>query len=329
MKKAFSLLLAFVLLCPILTVNAQEARKSVILGGMPFGLTLYTGGVIVINLDSDGAARAAGVRENDIITRVNGKEIQSNEQLRDLISSSQGADIELSIIRGKSPISITVTPKVSPDGSGTAGMWVRDSTAGLGTVTYFDSSTMTFGALGHGICDRDTGVLMPLSSGEIVEAEVDSVTKAKKGVAGGLNGTIGDTPIGELTVNSGYGVFGRYSVAPAGEEVECALDKDIHLGEATIYSTVDDGGVQAYSVRVENLNLSDTSGQNMIIRVTDEELLSKTGGIVQGMSGSPIVQDGRIIGAVTHVFVNTPEQGYGISIGNMLDCCEQYGQLKS
>lgn len=324
LKRIIVSVLVAVMLVPGIGANAQETRRTVLLGGIPFGLKMYTGGVIVVNVDDNGAAKDAGIRESDVITRANGEEIKSNEQLQRIISDSAGEDIELSVLRGKSPISVTLTPEKNADGA-TAGMWVRDSTAGLGTVTYYDESNHSFGALGHGIYDRDTGMLMPLGSGETVKAEITSVTKAQKGVAGGLNGCIGDENIGTMTVNSGYGVFGLYEMAPDSKEIECALNDDIHLGEAAIYTTVDDGEPQTYKVEVADINIRDESGRNMIIRVIDDRLTEKTGGIVQGMSGSPIIQDGRLIGAVTHVFVNDPEKGYGISIGNMLNCYEKYG----
>lgn len=322
-------LLAAVMLCPVITASAEEQRKTVYVGGMPFGLTMYTGGVIVVNVDKndDSPAYKAGIKENDVVTKANGEAVSSNEQLQSIIRKSNGADIELSVLRGKSPISLRITPELDEDDHYTVGMWVRDSTAGLGTVTYFDKSTHSFGALGHGICDRDTGMLMPLGSGKVVEAEITSITKAKKGIAGGLNGSMTDAAIGEITLNNGYGVYGKYTAVPSGEEMPCAFDSDIRTGSATILSTVDGDGVQEYEVEIENLNLENNSGQNMVIRVTDENLLEKTGGIVQGMSGSPILQNGRLVGAVTHVFVNAPEKGYGITIGNMLSCYEQFGGI--
>lgn len=326
MIRAVCLMLATVLLCPVLTASSQEKRRAVHIGGMPFGLTMYTNGVIVVNIDDsyDSPAEKAGLRENDIITRANDEAITSNERLHEIIQSSGGSDIELSVLRGKSPISMTITPETDDDGNYTAGMWIRDSTAGLGTITYFDESTHSFGALGHGICDRDTGLLMPLGSGKIVGAQIASVTKAQKGIAGGLNGYMNDDQIGELTVNNSYGVYGKYTIFPEDEEVPCAFDDEIKTGPATICTTVDDGGIASYDVEIESLKPNDKSGQNMIVRVTDEKLLEKTGGIVQGMSGSPIIQDGRLIGAVTHVFVNSPEKGYGITIGNMLGCYERF-----
>lgn len=327
MIRYVSVMLIAVLLTPVFSVSAADERKTVRLGGVPFGLTMYTGGVIVVNVreEDDSPAYAAGIRENDLILSADGEEVSSNEELKEIVSDSGGEDIELSVIRGKSPISVTITPEQDEDGDYSVGMWVRDSTAGLGTVTYFDESTHSFGALGHGICDRDTGMLMPLGSGQVVKAEIESISKAKKGIAGGLNGIMTDDEIGELTVNSAFGVYGRYSATPEGEEYPCAYDSEIRTGKATVYTTLDDSGIGEYEVEIENLNLNDKSGQNMVLRVTDEELLDKTGGIIQGMSGSPIVQDGRLIGAVTHVFVNSPEKGYAITIGNMLSCYEQFG----
>ena len=321
--------LAAVLLCPIMTVSSQEVRRNVHVGGMPFGLTMYTNGVVVVHVDDsyNSPAVAAGLRENDVITRANDEEITSNERLHEIIAASEGEDIELSVLRGKSPISVTLTPEKDDDGNYTAGMWIRDSTAGLGTITYFDENTHSFGALGHGICDRDTGLLMPLGSGKIVKAQIGSITKAKKGIAGGLNGYMSEEEIGEMTVNNSYGVYGKYTAEPEGEEIPCAFDSEIETGAAQIITTLDDGEAQSYDVVIEGFNLNNKSGQNMVVRVTDEELLDKTGGIVQGMSGSPIIQNDRLIGAVTHVFVNSPEKGYGITIGNMLSCYEQFGGI--
>ena len=328
MNKLKRILSSALMLALMLPMAAASAEDTVILGGTPFGLTMYTGGVIVINVDDGAPAYDAGIRENDIITRANGEEITSNEQLKEIVEGSRGEDIELSLSRGESPISLSVTPRSDDDGGYTVGMWVRDSTAGLGTVTYYDESTCSFGALGHGINDRDTGLLLPLRSGRIVSAQISSVTKAQPGVAGGLNGSMSDDEIGTVTVNNAYGVYGVYETAPEGKRIACADDSEITVGEAEIYCTLDDSGPHGYSVEIEKLNMGSDTGQNMVIRVTDDELLSLTGGIVQGMSGSPIVQNGKLVGAVTHVFVNSPERGYGISISNMRTSFQQYGKVR-
>lgn len=326
-KRFFSAIIAIVFLCPAITASAATGDKEVIIGGMPFGLTMYTSGVIVISVDTgDGSpAKAAGIRENDVITKANGEEISTNEDLKRIIDASSGEDIELSLNRGKSPISLRITPKENDDGGYEVGMWIRDSAAGLGTVTYFDEGSYSFGALGHGICDRDTGMLLPLRSGKMMEAQITSTAKAQKGIAGGLNGYMTDTVIGEISVNNGFGIFGRYTDAPAGKRVKCADADEIEEGDAQMYCMVDSTGVRPYDILIEKVNRDDNSGQNMVIRVTDNELLEKSGGIVQGMSGSPIVQNGKLVGAVTHVFVNSPQTGYAIAIENMLDTYQKYG----
>ena len=319
---------ALALLLPVTAASAAD--NSVVLGGQPFGLTMYTSGVVVINVsdDDDSPARAAGVNENDIITKANGETVTSNEQLKEIVEHSRGEDIELSLSRGESPISLTITPQEDDEGGYTVGMWIRDSTAGLGTVTYYDERSCSFGALGHGINDRDTGILLPLRSGTVMEAEITSVTKAQPGAAGGLNGYMAYDVIGEITVNTDYGVFGHYDALPQGDRIACAADGEIHEGAAQIYCTLDDSGPHAYDVRIGSINTDDNNGRNMVVTVTDSDLLDKTGGIVQGMSGSPIVQDGKLIGAVTHVFVNAPERGYGISIRNMRDSFQDYGSYR-
>lgn len=326
-KAFFAVIISILLLCPIFTASAAD--KEVIIGGNPFGLTMYTSGVIVINVDDrhDSPAKEAGIRENDIITKANGEEITTNEDLKDIIKASKGEDIELSLNRGKSPISLRITPEQNDNGEYEVGMWIRDSAAGLGTVTYFDEGSYSFGALGHGICDKDTGMLLPLKSGKVVEAKVTSATKGQNGVAGGLNGYMTDAAVGEISVNTGFGIFGRYAAVPQGKRVKCAGIDEIKTGAAQIYCTVDSEGVKPYDIEIVKVNTDETTGQNMMIKVTDKALLEKTGGIVQGMSGSPIVQDDKLVGAVTHVFINSPQTGYGIAIDNMLSSYEKYGGI--
>ena len=329
MKKGQKILT--MLMIPLLTavfvapVNAVESGKMLTLGGTPFGLKLFTEGVMVINTQENAPADKAGIERGDIITKADGETVESNEQLSQIIADSRGSDIELTLERDKRPISVTVTPE-KIDGDYAAGMWIRDSTAGIGTLTYFDESTLSFGALGHGITDKDTGNIMPLSKGEILSAQITDIAKAQKGVPGGLVGEMGDETLGEISVNNDFGIYGRCKAVPDDITLPAADDSEIEKGNALIYTTVDKEGREAYEVQIEQTNLSDKSGQNMVIRVTDERLLEKTGGIIQGMSGSPIVQNGKIIGAVTHVFVNTPQRGYGITISNMLENYAVYGK---
>ncbi len=324
--KIVAITIVLIITLGIVSANAKEKeRKQVLLGGNPFGLKLFTNGVIVIEIDSDdSAAKNAGIKVNDIICKADQTTIETNEQLKELVKNSNGRKINLKIIRNNKEISKTLTPKKDNNSEYVAGMWVRDSTAGIGTVTYYDPENKSYGALGHGICDKDTGMLMPLKNGEITLANISHFSKASDGVVGGLNGYFDDQKIGSITINNGYGIYGNYYYTDSMTKVDVAKENEIRSGDAYIYATIEGNTPKKYSVKLSKLNLIDTNGQNMVVTVTDKELLSKTGGIVQGMSGSPIVQNGKLVGAVTHVFINSPEKGYGISITNMLSNYEQF-----
>ena len=309
----------------IFNVSSEEkSEKKVILGGVPFGLKLFTSGVLVVEVEKDSPADKADIKVNDIIIRANEIEIDSNEKLKEIIESTKDNEIVLTINRNGKTVSETIVPE-KKNNNYSAGMWIRDSCAGIGTITYYDPENMSFGALGHGICDPDTGMLMPLRNGDIMSATISHVTKAQDGVVGGLNGYFDDKKIGSITVNNGFGIYGNYEFVENGSFVTVANDNEIKKGEAYILSTIDEGKPKLYKVKLSKINLSKTNGQNMTVTVVDEELLKKTGGIIAGMSGSPILQNGKLVGAVTHVFVNSPEKGYGISINNMLSNYEQFG----
>ena len=197
---------------------------------------------------------------------------------------------------------------------------MRDSCAGIGTVTYYDKSTGIFAALGHGICDKDTGSLMPLGNAEVVRADIGSVTKSTAGKAGSLNGYFTDEKLGKLTRNTSCGVFGSLESGyePEGVTLELAENGEIKPGKAQLYTTINDDGVGCYEIEITQIRNTDSdSNENFVIKVTDDRLLDECGGIVQGMSGSPIVQDGKLAGAVTHVFLNNTDQGYAITAQNM------------
>ncbi len=318
MKRIVAITLLLILTFGLTTVNAQNNDK-VILGGTPFGLKIFTNGVIVIEVsDTDSPAKNSGIKVNDLIIKANDKEISSNEELKNIIESCNGLPIVLTIKRGDDFLIKNIIPEKDENNNYVVGMWIRDSTAGIGTVTYFDPNDKTFGALGHGICDKDTNMLMPLRDGEILSATISNCTKGDNGSIGGLNGYFNNEKIGDITVNNGYGIYGRYDYTESNRYIEIAEDDEIKTGKASIYSTVEGTTPQEYEVEVIRVNLNKNNGQNMIIKVTDESLLKKTGGIVQGMSGSPIIQNGKLIGAVTHVFINSPQKGYGISISNMM-----------
>ncbi len=317
-KRIVAITLLLILTFGLTTVNAQNNDK-VILGGTPFGLKIFTNGVIVIEVsDNTSPAKNSGIKVNDLIIKANDKEISSNEELKNIIESCNGLPIVLTIKRGDDFLIKNIIPEKDENNNYVVGMWIRDSTAGIGTVTYFDPNDKTFGALGHGICDKDTNMLMPLRDGEILSATISNCTKGDNGAIGGLNGYFNNEKIGDITVNNGYGIYGSYDYTESNRYIEIAEDDEIKTGKASIYSTVEGRTPQEYEVEIIKVNLNKNNGQNMIIKVTDESLLKKTGGIVQGMSGSPIIQNGKLIGAVTHVFINSPQKGYGISISNMM-----------
>ena len=319
-SKIVAFILVLLLSLGLITTNAQTATtKQVILGGTPFGLKLYTNGVIVIEVKEENSpANEAGLKVNDLIIGADNTKITSNEQLKEIIEKSDGQAVRLTIVRDGEQLTKNIVPIKDENQNYILGMWIRDSTAGIGTTTYFDAQNNTFGALGHGICDKDTNMLMPLRDGEIICATISSFQKASDGVVGGLNGYMSNETIGKITANNAYGIYGTYEYTSNCRVIDVASDNEITCGKAQIVSTIEGDTPKEYNVEITNVSLSKNSGQNMIIKVTDEELLNKTGGIVQGMSGSPIIQNGKLVGAVTHVFINSPQKGYGIAISNML-----------
>ncbi len=310
------------------TVTSTE-RPTVIPGGEAFGLKFYTEGVIVVGVESfesqDGkSVSPAGdkdIRPNDIITAINGQEVNSNDDLLSIIGKSEGKPQKLTVKRGHDTFKVSITPVKNSDGLYKIGVWVRDSTAGIGTVTFYLENGV-FGSLGHGICDVDTGELLPLRSASCWGVEIFDVNKSLRGQPGELRGVFNDdASIGNLVKNTVVGGFGVVNEGYQLKEdrIEVALSSEVKEGAVTIISTVDGKGPCEYSAEIVRINRSaDGNSKNMLIKITDQKLLEKTGGIVQGMSGSPIIQNGRLVGAVTHVLVNQPEMGYGIFIENML-----------
>ncbi len=308
-----------------------EERK-IHLSGKAFGIKLYTEGVVVIGLENISTSggqycpgSGAGLSVGDSIIEINGKKLSTAAQLSDLVLDSNGDIMCLTIAKTDGTITQgKLTPVFSEsEGRYKAGVWVRDSIAGIGTMTYIDPETNTFGGLGHGICDTDTGKLLPFGEGQIVSVVVTGVTKGAGGLPGELHGYFGSETLGTLSENCASGVFGTISSEDyiSGDMYEISMKQDIKEGCAQILTTLPGKSEpQLCDVVVERINYnSKNPGKNMVVRITDNELINATGGIVQGMSGSPIIQDGKVIGAVTHVFVNDPTRGYGIFIENMLE----------
>lgn len=309
------------------TVTQQE-RKNLYVSGESFGIKLYTDGVIVVgtqNVESDGEkinpAQEAGIEIGDVIISINNVNVYTSDDVENILNDNNGLDYTVVVKRGDRYKTFTLTPAYSTsEGCYKAGMWVRDSTAGIGTITYFDEENGTFAALGHPINDVDTNEIMPLLEGEAVQATVTKVYKATNGSTGSLSCDFKSQVIGVLTDNTQCGIFGNFAyISDAAKLYPVATKQEVEKDYAQILTTIDDQGPKYYDVEITRISYSeDNANKNMVIKVIDQELIEKTGGIVQGMSGSPIIQNGRIVGAVTHVFVNEPTKGYGIFIENML-----------
>lgn len=301
-------------------------REMVIPGGNAFGIKMFTEGVIVVGMsdiscggEGKNPAKTAGIRVGDILLSVNGEEVRTNEDVGEALSHCKGEAVKVQLSREGKEQTVELCPVRSDDGAWRAGIWVRDSSAGIGTMTYYDPARGVFAGLGHAICDVDTGDIMPLHSGEIVDVRINGVHKGESGVPGELRGSFTGKGKGDLLINSQVGIFGKCEIPElAAQAVPAAMRYEVKEGPATIRCTLDDGGPKEYEVYIEKVSIAqDHPTKNMVLRVTDEELLEKTGGIVQGMSGSPILQNGKLIGAVTHVFVSDPTRGYGIFVENM------------
>lgn len=315
-------------------VTVVEA-PTVVLGGTPFGVKLYTDGVLVVSLsDVDGKggtvspARRADLRVGDQIISIDGTAVYTNEQVAELVKRSGGKPMEFRIKRDGLESNLRITAVYSrSEGCYKAGIWVRDSSAGIGTMTFYDPATDILAGLGHAVCDVDTGDIVPISSGEIVPARIYSVTKSASGSPGELRGGFDTGSYGPLLANGSAGVYALCHSEVNGEMVEIQLKQGIRTGEAQIYTTVNGRQPDWYAARITQVRYHDENAtKNMVIEITDERLLEKTGGIVQGMSGSPIIQNGKLIGAITHVLVNDPTRGYAIFAENMLETAQSVGQ---
>lgn len=316
---------------PVKDINIEEAdRKYVAPGGELVGIRLKTDGVLIVGTESfettNGEvcpAEKAGLQAGDTLISIDGKKITLNSQLSEIFAGSEGKTLNMKIVRDGKETEIKITPeKDSQTGVFKGGLWIRDSTGGIGTLTYTDISTGELAALGHGIYDVDTGALLPTLNGIFVSASLSGITKGTNGSAGELRGSLGSEYLGEIYTNCENGIYGNAAAIKNLENaIPVAFPYEIKTGPAQIISTVQGNEKCYYDIEIDKIN-SSNENKNMIIRVTDKNLLELTGGIVQGMSGSPVIQDGRIVGAVTHVLVNDPTRGYGIFIENMLEAAK-------
>ena len=314
---------------PLKKVNI-DVFKDVTLcpGGMPFGVKLYTDGVIVVGVTGveteqgkKTPATDCGLRVGDIINAIDGKAVNTTDEVSSAVEQSGGKTLQLTVTRADGKHTLRLSPVLSsPDKLYKAGIWLRDSTAGLGTVTFINPETNCFAGLGHGICDVDTGDLLPFRKGTVVDVNIKGITKGAVGNPGELRGSFCPGKIGSLVGNTACGVYGLLSEMPDtshSEPLRIGLKDELKTGEAEIFCTVNDK-LDRYTAEIVKIGNKNAEQKNFVIKITDKRLLEATGGIVQGMSGSPVIQNGKLVGAVTHVLVNDPTKGYGIFIENML-----------
>ncbi len=321
-------------------VGAAEGPRMVVPMGRAVGIKLFSDGVMVVGFSQIPAAggsvvpaKSCGLREGDVITHINAAEVDTIEEVQAELEKVGGEEMSIRAVRDGKPLQVTAQAvKCSTDGSYKLGAWLRDSMAGIGTVTYYDPATGEFGALGHGINDIDTAQLMPMESGGVLRSSVTDVKKGAKGEPGELHGEFDTSAdIGSLRANTSHGVFGtlKGDGLDLMKPVEVAAKDQVETGKAVIYSNISGDEVRSYEVEITKLFPHADDGRDMMVKVTDPALLDATGGIVQGMSGSPILQNGRLIGAVTHVLVGDPAQGYGILAQRMLKTGESCRKVQN
>lgn len=304
---------------------AEGKPKMLVPVGHTIGIKLFADGVVVIGLaqvETDRGLIApgadCGLQVGDVIEEANGTQVESGEQFSRLLQC--GGLVKLSVNRNGEELMLSARPVADEGGTYRLGAWIRDSMAGIGTVTFYDPLTGQFGALGHGVTDGDTGLLMPLLDGAVMASRVKAVKMGSAGSPGQLRGEFDLTrDMGTLSANTQQGVFGTIekSEMTDAEAIPVASYAEVREGSAVIYANVSGDRVEEFAIEIVKV-LEPTGTQNLLLRVTDDALIAKTGGIVQGMSGSPIIQNGKLVGAVTHVLVNDPTKGYGILIENML-----------
>ena len=310
-------------------VTAAAAGESLIPVGETVGIQIQMDGVLIAGVTQVqtpqgpvSPAEAAGLKAGDMILAVDGQAVHTAAGIIDAMESCAGAPAQLTVRRDAQIRSVSVTPVTDDNGEARLGLWLRDGIAGIGTVTYIDPATGAYGALGHGVNDLETGVLLPVAEGSVCRAQIVDVKKGTAGSPGELAGSFdAGAVLGTIEDNTVCGIFGTMHGSLDGlhPAVEVADPSDVCSGPATILACVAGQTTQEYDVEISRTGIAAGSGRDLMVKVTDPDLLAATGGIVQGMSGSPILQNGKLVGAVTHVRVNDPCRGYGIFIDTMLD----------
>ncbi len=313
--------------------NVKASQQSVILGGNSIGITMELDGVLVLGfsefLGFDGKkhcpARESGLQEQDLITSVNDNQVKNANDFFNLINNIGTEQINLTYERNGQEYSIYLNSvKSAEDGMYHIGLWAKNGTNGIGTLTFINPQNNTFASLGHGITDNSSGELITKEMGSIYYASIKGITKGTDGNTGELHGTFVSNEIGNITKNNQYGIYGNFYETKSGAKIiEIASREEIQIGKAQIYCCIKGEDVKPYDIEIEAINNSAFTNKCMVIKITDNELISKTGGIIQGMSGSPIVQNNKLIGAITHVMINNPKRGYAIFADIMASYCEK------
>ena len=305
--------------------NKPSENIRLCLGGDAFGVKISGSGVTVSKIVNESSGTL--LRTDDKILSINGKEISLISEVKNILNSSGGKTLDFEILRNGKKINLNITPYAVGD-EFHLGVILSDGASGIGTITYFDPETHTFGGLGHGICEKDSQNVLKMTRGEVTGVILSGARRAEVAKPGELRGVLTDKILGSVDKNTPCGVFGTLSdeLLSASKEtqrsVEIGCRDEIKEGPATIISTVKSGNKSEYDIEIYDISRSSTESKSFKIRVTDDTLLALTGGIVRGMSGSPIIQNGKLVGAVTHVMVNDPTEGYGILIENMLNAAQ-------
>lgn len=335
LRKTFSALFTLLLLAALIipsfaegTLSADKFRDIRLCpGGMPFGVRIKTDGLLVVgvsDVDSDkgnvSPGRISDIRSGDIVIKADSQKITSAKELSEAAINGNGKDIVLEIKRGEEVLNKTISPVYSQNEKAwRIGLWVRDTSAGIGTVSFIEPESGAFAGLGHGICDPETGCVIPMSRGSVYNVSITGIEQSRRGDPGEIKGVLhGEN--GFLYGNLRQGVYGKlnFEKSETDKTFPIALKEDVVSGKASIMCTLDGDKPKEYAVSISDIRTDAGGFKDMLIEVTDPELLEKTGGIVQGMSGSTIIQNGKIIGAITHVLIDDPTRGYGIFIENML-----------
>ena len=312
-------------------VNVSVIPKTTVIPlGNVIGMKLYTKGVLVVGMSQINTEENekkkpyenSGIEQGDTILAVNNNEIENTDDLIEEVNKSDGKPISITYMKNNETLETSITPVKSKD-EYKIGLWVRDATAGVGTLTFYEPSTNSFMALGHGISDIDTEKIVDIANGELITANIISIKKGAKGEPGEIKGAIDSgNKIGNISKNTNLGVYGivtNKSYLDLSSEMEVATRSEIKEGKAQIICQLDNTGKKTYDIEIEKIyTMNNENNKSMLIKVTDEELLEKTGGIIQGMSGSPVIQNGKFVGAVTNVLVNDPTQGYAIFADMMI-----------